>query len=377
MIPYGRQSISEEDIAAICDVLRSNWLTTGPEVAAFEENLSAFAGSRFGVAVNSGTAALHCAMHALGVGKGDEVIVPPITFAATSNAVLYTGAKPVFADVDEQSLLLDPRKVADKITPQTRAIVGVDYAGHPCDWDALRHIADEHGLSLIADACHAIGGEYKGRMVGSLADISVFSFHPVKHIATGEGGMVLTDSKQYDTAMRTFRNHGITTDFKQREQSGTWAYDMVELGHNLRIPDILCALGNSQLKRLPLFVQRRREIARRYDDLFSSVAGVTPLSVAADVKHSYHLYPVKVSPEVRQELFTYLRDHGIGVNVHYRPVHLHSYYRNNLGTRDGDCPVAESEYRKLLSLPMFPDLTREEQDHVVMTIQTGLELLEK
>ena len=221
-IPYGRQTIDDEDIEAVVSVLKSDWLTTGPAVDRFEADVCAFTGAKDGVAVCNGTAALHAAMFALGIGPGDEVIVPPITFAATANCVLYQGGRPVFVDVEEDTLLIDPNKIEEAITPRTKAIIGVDYAGQPCDWDALRAIADTHNLALVADACHSLGAEYKGRKVGTLADISCFSFHPVKNMTTGEGGMCVTNNEEYAQRMRIFRNHGITTTASQREKSGAW-----------------------------------------------------------------------------------------------------------------------------------------------------------
>ena len=234
----------------------------------FERAFAAAVGTREAVAVSSGTAALHAGMHALGVGPGDEVIVTPLTFAASANAIVYQGAKPVFADVDADTLLLDPARVAEKITPRTRAVVAVDYAGQPCDYDALREAAP--GLPILDDACHALGGtDPQGRSVGSLADLSTFSLHPVKPITTGEGGVITTDSAEWAARMRVFRNHGITSDHRQRQAQGSWFYEMVELGYNYRLPDVACALGLSQLKRhLPAWTRRRQEIARLYDDAF-------------------------------------------------------------------------------------------------------------
>lgn len=356
-IPYGRQAVDESDIDAVVDVLRSDFLTTGPKVGEFEEVVAGYCGVRYGVAVSSGTAALHCCMYALEIGEGDEVIVPPITFAATSNSVLYQGGTPVFADVDSQTLLVDPASVESKITPKTKAIIAVDYAGQPCDWDELRAIADRHGLKLVADACHAIGAEYAGRKVGKLADMTVFSFHPVKHVATGEGGMVVTDDNQLADRARLFRGHGISSDFRSREESGAWFYEMVDLGFNYRLTDIQSALGISQMNKLDASLARRREIAASYDKAFADTP-VSPLELANDRSHAYHLYVVKV-PQ-RDRVFSALREQGIGVNVHYIPVHLHPYYMQNLGTGEGLCPVAEAAYAEIISLPMFPALTDEE-----------------
>lgn len=361
-IPYGRQTINDADIAAVIDVLHSNFLTTGPKVAEFEERVAEYCGVAHGVAVSSGTAALHCAMHALGIGPGDEVIVPSITFAATSNSVLYQGGTPVFADVDPETLLISPDSVAAKVTPATRAIVGVDYAGQPCEWAELRTIANKHKLSIVADACHAIGATYMGQRVGALADMSVFSFHPVKHIATGEGGMVVTDNPTFDEKARAFRGHGITSDFSGREASGEWSYEMVELGFNYRLTDIQSALGISQMARLDNNLARRRAIAVAYAAAFEGTP-IHPLTVRDDCEHAYHLYVVRV-PD-RDRCFAMLRDAGIGVNVHYIPVHYHPYYRKRLGTGKGMCPAAEDAYTEILSLPMYPDMTDTDIETIV------------
>ncbi|WP_285906370.1 UDP-4-amino-4,6-dideoxy-N-acetyl-beta-L-altrosamine transaminase [Pseudodesulfovibrio pelocollis] len=364
-IPYGRQHISEDDIRAVAEALKSDYLTTGPQVAEFESSVAACCGAGHGVAVANGTAALHAAMFALNIGPGDEVIVPPMTFAATANCVLYMGATPVFADVCPDTLLIDPDKVRKRVTDRTRAIIAVDYAGQPCDWNTLRALADKHGLSLVADGCHALGGTYRGAGVGTLADMTVFSFHPVKHVATGEGGMIMTDRDDLDQRLRLFRNHGITTDARSREETGQWFYEMTELGYNYRLTDIQAALGTSQMRRLPDFLKRRREIAAFYDERFAGTP-VRPLAVREDVEHAYHLYVVRV-PD-RDRVFNELRAAGIGAQVHYIPVHLHPYYRNTLGTGEGLCPVAEEAYRHILSIPMFPSLERDDMRYVVSTL---------
>ncbi|MEF2145604.1 MAG: UDP-4-amino-4,6-dideoxy-N-acetyl-beta-L-altrosamine transaminase [Desulfovibrionaceae bacterium] len=366
MIPYGRQSIDEDDLRAVEEVLRSDWLTTGPKVGEFEAAVAGFCGAAHGVAVSSGTAALHVAMHALQVGPGDEVIVPPLTFAASANCVLYQGATPVFADVDPETLLLDPAAVEAALTPRTRAVIGVDYAGQPCDWDALAELARPRGLRLVADACHALGAEDKGRRAGTLADLSVFSFHPVKHVATGEGGMVLTDQDDLAANCRVFRNHGITTDHRQREAQGSWLYEMVDLGFNYRLTDIQCALGLSQMRKLERFLARRREIAARYDAAFAAMERVQVPALRPGALHAYHLYVVRV-PE-RARVFAELRRHGLGVNVHYMPVHLHPYYRERLGTGPGLCPHAEAAYEELISLPMFPAMSDAEVETVIRIV---------
>jgi perosamine synthetase len=360
VIPYGRQTVDEGDIQAVAEVLRSDWLTTGPLVERFEKAVAEFVGAPHAVAVSSGTAALHAAYHAAGIGPGDEVILPPMTFVATANAAVYLGGVPVFADVDPRTLLLDPREAEKKITPRTKAVVAVDYAGHPCDYDSLRALADRHGLTLIADACHSLGGETRGRKVGTLADLTVFSFHPVKAMTTGEGGMVVTGNPEFAAKMRRFRNHGLTTDHRQRTAGGTWLYEMVDLGYNYRLTDFQCALGLSQLGKLPRWIGRRREIARDYDRALSALPGVHPLAVLPHVIHAYHLYVIRLESGAggkdRGAFFRALRAEGIGVNVHYPPVHLHPYYRGRFDTRPGMCPVAEQAYEQILSLPIFPSL---------------------
>lgn len=372
-IPYGHQWIDETDIEAVVQVLRSAWLTTGPKVIEFEEAFAKFVGARYAVAVSSGTAALHAAMYAIGIKPGDEVIVPAMTFAATANCVVFQGGNPVFVDVDPETLLIDPDQVKAKITPRTKAVIAVDYTGQPCDYDALREVADRHGLALVADACHALGATYKGRLVGSLADLNVFSFHPVKHITTGEGGMITTDIPDFAERMRIFRNHGITSDYRQREKQGSWFYEMVDLGYNYRITDIQCALGLSQLNKLHGWVKRRQEITAMYNAAFAELSTVRPLAVRPEVFHAYHLYVVRFDltklGATRGEIFAALRAEGIGVNVHYIPVHLHPFYRQRFGTKPGICPVAEATYEEILSLPIFPRMTDSDVNDVIMAVQ--------
>ncbi|RJP85534.1 MAG: UDP-4-amino-4,6-dideoxy-N-acetyl-beta-L-altrosamine transaminase [Desulfobacteraceae bacterium] len=370
-IPYGRQSIDEKDVAAVCSALRSDYLTTGPKIPEFEKAVADYKGAAHAVAVSSGTAALHCAMYAIGIGPGDEVIVPPMTFAATANCVVYQGGTPIFADVDPDALLIDPESVKQKITSRTKALIAVDYAGQPCDYDRLREICSANNLILVADACHSLGGQYKGRNMGTLADLTIFSFHPVKPITTGEGGMIVTHNPELAERMRIFRSHGITTDYRQREAQGSWFYEMTDLGFNYRITDFQCAMGLSQLKKLPRFLARRREIAAFYDEAFKDRPGIVPLTVNPDAKHAYHLYVVKVTAQPgRDELFRRMRDAGIGVNVHYVPVHFHPFYRERFGHEKGLCPVAEAAYGQILSLPVWPGMADDQAEHVLNTIQS-------
>ncbi len=376
MLPYGRQWVDDEDIESVVRVLQSDWLTTGPKVQEFEESFAARVGAKYAVAVSSGTAALHAAAYAAGIGPEDEVVVTPLTFAASANCVAYLGATPVFADVDPTTLLLDPTEVAAHITRRTTAIVAVDYAGQPCDYDALRALASRSDLITIADSCHALGAAYKDRAVGTLADLNVFSLHPVKHITTGEGGIITTNDPELAERMRVFRNHGITSDHRQREQQGSWFYEMTDLGYNYRLSDIQCALGLSQLQKLDRWVARRQEIARQYDSAFANLRGVKPLSVQSYVSHAYHLYVVRLDltqiHATRAEVFAALRSEGIGVNVHYIPVHLHPFYRKRFGTGPGLCPVAESAYEEIVSLPLFPRMSRDDADDVITAMHKVL-----
>ena len=372
-LPYGRQSVGEADIQAVVDVLRSDWLTTGPKVAEFEEAFAARVAAKHAVSFSSGTAALHAAAFASGLKPGEEAITTPLTFAATANCILYQGATPLFADVCPDTLNVDPERVEKKITANTRAILPVDYSGHPADLDAIRQIASRHGLIVIEDACHALGARYRGREVGSVADMTVFSFHPVKHITTGEGGMVTTENPQFAETLRRFRNHGISSDARQRQSAGQWHYEMVLLGFNYRLPDIVCALGIEQLKRLESNLTRRREIAARYTSAFGEVEGVITPAVRPDANPAWHLYPIRLDLEKlsadRAQIFRALRAENIGVNVHYIPVHFHPYYRDRFGYKGGEFPFAEDAYSRLISLPMFHGMSDQDVDDVIAAVR--------
>jgi perosamine synthetase len=371
-LPYGHQSIDETDIEAVVEVLRSDWLTIGPKVGEFEEAFAQRVGAAHAVTFSSGTAALHAAAFAAGLKSGDEAITTPMTFAATANCVLYVGATPVFADVSADTLNLDPARILEKISPKTRVILPVDYAGHPADLAAILEIARKNDLVVIEDASHAVGAEYQNRRVGSIADMTVFSFHPVKHITTGEGGMVTTNNPHFAETLRRFRNHGISSDARQRQETGQWYYEMVLLGFNYRLPDIACALGIEQLKRLDANLARRREIAQRYTTAFAKLPGVIAPTVREDAKPAWHLYPLRLQLEIlaadRAQVFRSLRAENIGVNVHYIPVHLHPYYRECFGFRGGEFPVAEDAYARLISLPMFHGMTDKDAEDVIHSV---------
>jgi perosamine synthetase len=373
LLPYGRQSIDEGDIEAVVATLRSDWLTTGPKVEQFEQALAAWVGAKYGVSFSSGTAALHGAAFAAGLNTGDEAITTPMTFAATANCVLYQNATPVFADVCADTLNINPDQIKAQVNGRTRAILPVDYAGHPGDLDAILQIADRHGLVVIEDACHALGAEWRGRRVGSIAHMTVFSFHPVKHITTGEGGMVTTNDPKLAESLRRFRNHGISSEARQRQSAGQWFYEMVLLGFNYRLADIGCALGIQQLGRLEANLRRRRQIAARYSQDFAELAGIIAPATRPDTNPAWHLYPIRLELEklsgARSRFFSALRAENIGVNVHYIPVHLHPYYRDRFGFKPGDYPVAESAYERLISLPMFHGMTDDDVNDVVRAVR--------
>jgi perosamine synthetase len=373
LLLYGRQSIDGDDIQSVVDVLQSDWLTTGPKVAEFEEAFATYVGAKHAVSFSSGTAALHGAAFAAGLRQGDEAITSPMTFAATANCILYQGSTPVFVDVCADTLNLDPEKVAERISGRTRAILPVDYAGHPADMDAVLESADRHGLVVIEDACHALGAEYGQRRAGSIAHMTVFSFHPVKHLTTGEGGMVTTDREDYVETLRRFRNHGISSDARQRQAEGQWHYEMLLLGFNYRLTDIACALGLSQLRKLEANIARRRAIASCYARELSDVEGIELPTVRENVKPAWHLYPIRIRLERlsadRGEIFRALRAENIGVNVHYIPVHRHRYYRDRFGYDRGDYPVAEDAYERLISIPMFHGMSDADVEDVVRAVK--------
>ena len=368
-LPYGRQWVSPEDIEAVIDVLESDWITTGPKVEEFERTVANKAGALHGVAVSNGTTALHAAYAAAGIGPGDEVIVPAITFASTANMVILRGAKPIFADVDKNTLLIDPESVRSLITDRTKAIVGVDYAGQPFDHLKLKKICHDRQILLISDAAHSLGGAHEGSPVGSLADITTFSFHPVKPITTGEGGMVVTDSEEFANKARAMRGHGIDATFREREAENTFEYDVSSLGSNYRITDFQCALGISQISRLDEWIAKRNWIADLYDSGLSNIEGISPIGRREGVLNAFHLYVVRVDKSRfgsdRGSVFRHLRESNIGVNVHYRPIYQFSYYRRKYGDLSGSCPNSEKAYEEILSLPIFPGMDLEDVNRVV------------
>ncbi len=370
LLPYARQVIDDTDVAAVSEALRSDWLTTGPRVPAFERALEAATGARHAVAFSSGTAALHGATVVAGLGPGDEAITTPMTFVATANAVFYAGATPVFADVRPGDLLIDPAAVARAVRPATRAIIAVDYAGHPADYPALRAIADDAPggpLMVIADASHSLGATLNGRSVGTLADLTVLSLHPAKILTTGEGGVVLTDGEDLAERLRRFRNHGISSELAARRD---WTYEMVELGYNYRLTDVAAALGSTQIARLDAFVSRRRALAARYLERLSGHSLLALPEVGPGVEPAWHFLFGRLRLDRlrvdRGAVFWALRAENIGVNVHYIPVHTHPYYRERFPGLS--FPVAEAAYERLLTLPLHAGMEDRDVDDVVAAL---------
>lgn len=370
MIPYGKQTIDQDDIQAVVDVLKSDFLTTGPKIAEFEQTVADYVGAKYAVAISNGTSALHAACFAAGIGPGDEVITTPLTFAASANCVLYCGGTPVFADVDPKTYNIDPEDIRRKITDRTKAIIAVHLAGQPCDMDAIHSIAHEYGLIVIEDGAHALGSVYKGKKVGSLSDMTTFSFHPVKPITTGEGGMIVTDNEEFYKKMVLFRSHGITRDDSMMTRNdGPWFYQQFDLGYNYRITDIQCALGCSQMKKLDRFLARRKEIVARYNEAFADCDNIITPYQLSDTESGWHLYIVQVKNCDRRQVFEAMREKGIGVNVHYIPVYMHPYYQEH-GYENVHCANAEEIYSHIISLPLYPGLTSEQQDYVIDTLKS-------
>lgn len=373
MIPYGRQIIEEDDIQAVVEVLKSDYLTTGPQITEFEESVADYVGAKYAVAIANGTAALHAACFAAGIGEGDEVITTPLTFVASANCVLYLGGRPVFADVDARTYNIDPEDIRRKITNRTKAIIPVHLAGQPCDMDEIHKIAKEYHLIVIEDGAHALGSLYKGKKIGTLSDMTTFSFHPVKPLTTGEGGMIVTNQEELYQKLILFRSHGITRDSNLLTRNeGSWFYQQLDLGYNYRITDIQCALGCSQMKKLDRFLLRRRELARRYDEAFQDCPQIITPYQLPQTDSGYHLYIIQVAGCDRKQVFDALREKGIGVNVHYIPVYYHPYYRKH-GYQETCCPNAERLYEHFISIPLHARLTDGEQEYIIRTLKETVE----
>lgn len=370
---YGHQYIDDADIEAVCEVLRSDYLTCGPKVAALEAKLCEITGAKYAVVCSNGTAALHMAALAAGVGAGDELITTPITFAASANCGLYCGAVPVFADINPRTYNIDPGSVREKITERTKAVVAVDFTGQAAELDPLLALCRERGIVLIEDAAHSIGTKYKGRPVGSIADMTTFSFHPVKTVTGGEGGAVLTDSPEYYQKLLLARSHGITREagLLERPSHGPWYYEQIDLGYNYRLTDIQCALILSQIDKLERFSGRRREIVEQYNEAFSKMPELFVQEEIPESDTTRHLYILRLVPERlridRKGFFEALGAENICCNVHYIPVYRHPYYEK-LGYKEGLCPNAEKLYNEILSLPLYYALTDQDVADVIEAV---------
>ncbi|MGG3804441.1 UDP-4-amino-4,6-dideoxy-N-acetyl-beta-L-altrosamine transaminase [Metabacillus fastidiosus] len=380
-LPYGKQWIDEEDIEAVVSVLKSEYLTTGPAINEFERKVAEYVGAEYAVAFTNGTAALHGACYAAGIGKEDEVITTPMTFAASANCVLYQGGVPIFVDINESTYNIDVNQIETKISKKTKAIIPVDFTGQPAELKEILDIAKKYNLIVIEDAAHALGATYKDKRIGSISDMTMFSFHPVKHITSGEGGMIVTDNKEYYEKLLQFRSHGITRDInKLTENHGPWYYEMQFLGYNYRMTDIQAALGSSQLNKLDLFITRRREIAAQYNAAFQGISQIITPFQNSDRESSWHLYIIRLNLKEltvgRKEVFEALQNQNIGVNVHYIPVHLQPYYQQ-LGYIRGFLPNAERLYEEIISLPLFPSMTEQDVKDVVVAVQRTIEVYAK
>lgn len=369
-LPFHRASIEREEIDAVFAVLQSGWLTTGPRALEFEAAFAGFVGASHAIAVNSCTAALHLALAAIGIEEGDEVILPTMTFAATGSAVLYFNARPVLVDSTENSFHTDPRQIERAVTPRTRAILPVHYAGYPCDMSGILDLARRHGLKIVEDAAHAFPASYQGKMIGTLGDLTCFSFYATKTLTTGEGGMITTENQEYAERLRILRLHGISRNAWNRYAAeGTWRYDVLELGFKYNFTDLQAALGLAQLAKVETLRRRRAAIAARYSLGLTSLEAFTPPPEPNNESHAWHLYVVRVDPSClrigRDQIIEELKARGIGTSVHFIPLHLHSLYRERLGYRLGDFPFAEQHFERAISLPLFPSMTDDDVDRVI------------
>jgi len=364
LIPYGHQWIDEKDIKEVVKVLKSDRVTQGPKVEEFEKAVAEYCGVKYGVAVSSGTAALQAAYEIAGIKQGDEVVTTPMTFAATAYTLMQLGGKPVFVDIRDDTLNIDPKFIEGQINSKTKAIAPVDFAGHPCDYDEIIRIARKHNLLIIEDAAHALGSEYKGKRIGAFADLTTLSFHPVKTITTGEGGMVLTNNKDFYEKLKIFRSHGAI----KKPEKGGWYYEIENPSYNFRITDFQCALGLSQLKKIGKFIKRRREIAKIYNRSFKNIKEIITPTEKDYVKSAWHIYPLQVKLN-RKKIFEALKREGLGVQVHYLPIHLQPFYQKKYGSRPEDFPVAKRYYERAITLPLFPKMTDGEVRYVVETVK--------
>lgn len=371
-ISYGRQSLDEADIQAVVDTLRSPYLTQGPKIKEFEQAIADYIGVKYAVAFCNGTAALHGACYAAGIGEGVEVITSPITFAASANCVRYVGGTVVFADIDAETYNIDPEQIRANLTEKTKAIIPVDFTGQPVDIDEIMAIAKEHNLVVIEDGAHSLGATYKGRKVGTTADMTMFSFHPVKPVTTAEGGIIVTNNEAYYKKLVQFRSHGIEQ-VPYSQEKGGWYYEMTDLGYNYRMTDLQAALGVSQMKKLNTFIERRQEIAKLYTEALQDVEGIILPKQLDQTESGWHLYMIQLEKADRKQVFEAMRAANIGVHVHYIPVYWHPYYQE-LGYEKGLCPVAEAWYEKALTLPIHPQITDENFAKIVITLKNLIQL---
>lgn len=372
-LPYGKQWIDQEDIKAVIDILKSDFITTGPTISGFEKAIAEFVGAKYAVAFSNGTAALHAACFAAGIKENDEVITTPITFTASSNCILYVGGSPVFADIDPNTYNISPASIKSHINEKTKAIITVDFTGRPAEYDEILSLTKDFGIILIDDAAHALGATYKEKYIGTLGDMTMFSFHPVKHITTGEGGMITTNNEAYYERLQLFRSHGITRDvMKLKDNQGPWYYEMHELGYNYRMTDVQAALGISQLKKLNTFLEKRREYAEKYNKAFSNIDAIVTPYQQNNTNSSWHLYILRLKLERlnanRKEIYEALHKENIGVNVHYLPIYLQPFYQR-LGYKKGLCPNAEKLYQEIITLPLFPKMTEEDINDVIAGVK--------
>lgn len=371
---YGHQYLDEKDVQAVVDVLHSDYLTCGPKITELEQKLCELTGAKYAVVCSNDTAALHIACMAAGVSAGDEVITTPITFLASANCALYCGAKPVFADIDEETYNIDPKEIEKAMTPKTKAVVAVDYTGQVVDLDAIMETCHKQNVVVIEDAAHSIGTLYKGRPIGSIADMTTFSFHPVKTVTAGEGGAVLTDNEEYYKKLLLYRSHGMTRDQAQmtKESEGGWYYQMIDLGYNYRMTDMQAALLISQLEKLPMFSKRRKEIVARYNEAFSRIPELTLQQELEGSDSTRHLYILRIKPEKlridRRGFFDALAAENIMCNVHYIPIYLQPYYQE-MGYPKGLCPRAEKLYSEMMSLPLYYAMTDQDVEDVITAVQ--------
>ncbi len=373
-LPYGTQWIDEKEIREVIDSLKSNWITTGPKMRLFEENFKKFKGTKYAIAVNSGTAALHVSTSSINIRSGDEVITTPLTFVASANCVVYRGGTPIFVDIKKDTYNINPNEIRKKITSKTKAIIPVHFAGQPCDMDEILEIAEENNLYVIEDAAHAIDAEYKEKKIGNISDLTTFSFHPVKNITTAEGGMVTTNNDDLYNKLLMFRTHGISRDTINRfGKSGDFHYDMKYLGFRYNLSELHSALGIHQLNKLESFQKRRREIVKIYNREFENIEEIEIPYVKKDVIHSWHLYVIQLDINNlkvdRDYIFKALREENIGVTVHYIPVHYHSYYQNKFGLKKGILPNVEWLYPKLLTIPIFPKMKDDDVYDVINALE--------